>query len=174
MTLSNLFPDEEPKCEGDASGRTVAPSATLARFSPLMDSCGITRIANVTGLDSVGIPVALAVRPNSRSVAVSQGKGLSWPAAKASALMESIEVWHAENVQLPVFYGTARDLSARSPVVDIELLPHLPGVQRTASDPCLWVEGVELFSQSTMLVPFEMVHANYTRPIQPMHGMYPA
>ncbi|MEM1288712.1 MAG: YcaO-like family protein, partial [Pseudomonadota bacterium] len=46
--------------------------------------------------------------------------------------------------------------------------------QRTASDPCLWVEGVELFSQSTMLVPFEMVHANYTRPIQPMHGMYPA
>jgi hypothetical protein len=32
----------------------------------------ITRVANLTGLDSLGIPVGIVSRPNSRSVAVSQ------------------------------------------------------------------------------------------------------
>jgi len=51
---------------------------------------GITRVANVTGLDHVGIPVVMACRPNARGLAVSQGKGLTLDAAKASAVMESI------------------------------------------------------------------------------------
>jgi ribosomal protein S12 methylthiotransferase accessory factor YcaO len=46
---------------------------------------GITRLGNITGLDRIGIPVAIAVRPNSRSVSVSQGKGLELPQALASA-----------------------------------------------------------------------------------------
>ena len=52
---------------------------------------GITRIANVTGLDRTGIPVVMVVRPNARSVAVSQGKGLTLAAAKASGVMEAAE-----------------------------------------------------------------------------------
>jgi ribosomal protein S12 methylthiotransferase accessory factor len=44
---------------------------------------GVTRIANVTGLDRIGIPVAIAVRPNSRSVSVAQGKGQTVPLALA-------------------------------------------------------------------------------------------
>jgi ribosomal protein S12 methylthiotransferase accessory factor YcaO len=35
----------------------------------------ITRLANVTGLDTLGILVVMSVRPNSRSLSVSQGKG---------------------------------------------------------------------------------------------------
>ena len=46
------------------------------------------------------IPVAAAIRPNSRNIAVSQGKGLDLVAAKVSALMESIEV---EFAQVKVF-----------------------------------------------------------------------
>ena len=45
--------------------------------SPIRAPFGITRVANVTGLDRIGLPVVLATRPNSRSVAVSQGKGTS-------------------------------------------------------------------------------------------------
>ena len=51
---------------------------------PCSPRMGITRIANVTGLDRIGIPVVMVVRPNARSVAVSQGKGLTLAAAKAS------------------------------------------------------------------------------------------
>ena len=70
--------------------RTVPPAETVRkalRFAPVM---GITRVANVTGLDNVGVPVVTVSRPNSRSLAVTQGKGVDLTAAKASALMESI------------------------------------------------------------------------------------
>ena len=63
---------------------------------------GITRVAVLTGLDVIGIPVAAAVRPNSRSVAVHQGKGVTLDAAKASAVMEAVECFHAENIALPL------------------------------------------------------------------------
>ena len=81
--------------------RARPAAETLARIEAEKHRFGITRIAVVTGLDRIGIPVALATRPNSRSVAVSQGKGLDPPSAKVSAVMESIEAWHAE-FQLPL------------------------------------------------------------------------
>jgi YcaO-like protein with predicted kinase domain len=61
------------------------PSATLKRVIPWMSNMGITRIANVTGLDRIGIPVVMVCRPNSRSVSVSQGKGLTLDAARHQA-----------------------------------------------------------------------------------------
>ena len=64
--------------------RTVDPASTLARVQPYLAHTGITRIANVTGLDRIGVPVVMVCRPNSRSLAVSQGKGLTLDAAKAS------------------------------------------------------------------------------------------
>ncbi len=52
---------------------------------------GISRVTNVTGLDTVGIPLVMVCRPNSRSISVSQGKGCDLDAAKASGVMESVE-----------------------------------------------------------------------------------
>ncbi len=92
--------------------RVVSPVQTLERIRPHLTDMGITRLANVTGLDRVGIPVVMAMRPNSRSVAVSQGKGVDLNAAKASAVMESVESWHAERIDLPTLYGSYNDLKA--------------------------------------------------------------
>ena len=78
--------------------RSLEPEETLERVRPLMGPLEITRLSNVTGLDLVGIPVAIACRPNARSNAVSQGKGLDLAAAKASALMEAIETACAERI----------------------------------------------------------------------------
>ncbi len=85
--------------------RTVDPAATLARVRPHLASMGITRIANVTGLDRTGVPVVMVCRPNARSLAVSQGKGLTLDAAKASGVMEAIELYHAERIELPLKLG---------------------------------------------------------------------
>lgn len=41
----------------------VDPTLTLARVKPYMSAMGITRIANVTGLDRIGIPVVMVCRP---------------------------------------------------------------------------------------------------------------
>src|SRR4051812_8700232 len=76
--------------------RMVAPEQTLSRITPLAQSMGITRVATITGLDVIGIPVVAVTCPNSRSIAVAQGKGLSLAAAKVSGLMEAIENFHAE------------------------------------------------------------------------------
>src|SRR5829696_1368952 len=98
--------------------RTARPDETLARYRTLAAAMGITRLGNVTGLDYVGIPVAVAVRPNSRSVSVSQGKGLTLTHAFASALMEAIEGFHAEDLDARFRFASAREMAAASCVVD--------------------------------------------------------
>src|SRR5690606_1525030 len=96
----------------------------LVRLSPLMKIAGITRLANITGLDQIGIPVALAVRPLSRSISVSQGKGVTLHAAKISAVMESLEQFFAEHIDVPLTLSSARDLCRTRRVADIGPLPH--------------------------------------------------
>ena len=78
---------------------------------------GITRLGNVTGFDRMGIPVAVAVRPNSRSVSVSQGKGLGLSQALASALMEAIELFHAEEPHGRAVEASFLELSENARVV---------------------------------------------------------
>jgi ribosomal protein S12 methylthiotransferase accessory factor len=78
--------------------RALTPEQTLRRIEPLFPVVGITRLADVTWLDEIGIPVYQAVRPRSWALALSQGKGLTHDLAKISAAMESIESWHAERV----------------------------------------------------------------------------
>ena len=80
-----------PKVFRRGTHRIIEPSETLTRYRPLASSMGITRLGNITGLDRIGIPVVAAIRPNSRSVSVSQGKGLDLSQAMASALMEAVE-----------------------------------------------------------------------------------
>lgn len=76
----------------DGTHRLTDPATTLARVMPLAAQMGVTRVAVLTGLDVIGIPVVAAYRPNSRSIAVHQGKGTTLAAAKASAVMEAVEI----------------------------------------------------------------------------------
>src|SRR5207244_6295350 len=109
-----------PKAFRYGTHRSVAPSETLIRFRPFASRMGITRLGNVTGLDRIGIPVVVAVRPNSRSVSVSQGKGLDLAQAMASALMEAIEGFHAEEI------GEGRSAPYRELAADHQVVdPHL-------------------------------------------------
>src|SRR5437868_15527602 len=85
-----------PKRFRRGTHRIASPSETLARFRPLASHMGITRLGNITRLDHIGIPVAVAVRPNPRSVSVSHGLGVELAQAMASALMAAIEARRAE------------------------------------------------------------------------------
>ena len=56
------------------------------------ESLGVTRLANITGLDRVGIPVYAAVVPKSDGIiSVYNGKGRRPIDAKVGALMEAID-----------------------------------------------------------------------------------
>ena len=123
---------------------------------------GITRLGNITGLDRIGIPVAVAVRPNSRSVSVSQGKGLELPQAMASALMEACEGFHAEEIG-PVRRAAYRDLAPRATVIDPDTLCAGSRPFDLAA-PIDWVEGYDLLCGGPCWVPAEIVHTDYSLP----------
>src|SRR5437660_11598458 len=116
-SLAERLDEPLPKQFHRGTHRSVEPAETLARVRPHMARMGITRLGNITGLDHIGIPVAVAVRPNSRSVSVSQGKGLDLPQAMASALMEASEGFHAEEIG-PCREAAYCDLAASETVID--------------------------------------------------------
>src|SRR5215470_1129527 len=133
-------------------------SETWEDFGRHRQTLGITRVANVTGLDWVGIPVYNAIRPNSRSLSVSQGKGVTHTAAKVSAYMESAEYWHAEFQTRPLRHESYRQLRRETAVVDVTELAPRGGLDSAGEGPretparatfrpdrpTLWVEGEEL------------------------------
>ncbi len=164
--------DQAVKAHTTGTHRIVAPEQTLARVAPFLPVMGITRVANVTGLDEVGIPVVMVTRPNSRSVSVSQGKGVTLAAAKASGVMESIEGYHAERIALPLKYASFEELRWTHPIVDVGRLPRLAGGAFTPHTPMLWIEGQDLLAGGTKWVPFEMVHLNFTLPLPPGSGSF--
>jgi ribosomal protein S12 methylthiotransferase accessory factor len=153
--------------------RVCRPEDTVARLQPLLAHMGITRIANVTGLDHVGIPVVMVVRPNARSLAVSQGKGLTLLAAKASGLMEAAELWHAEHITRPLKLATCDEMRCEHRVADLDRLP-LADRGLEPSMPLLWIEGRDLMRGEPVWVPFELVSANYTLPLPPGSGVFQA
>ena len=123
--------------------RRVPPEETLARLAPHLERMGITRVANVTGLDRVGVPVVTVVRPNARSLAVSQGKGLTLAAAKVSAIMEAVELHHAETVSGPLWWARPHEIGGERLFVDPLALPR-SSARVYEAGPIAWIEGEDL------------------------------
>lgn len=147
--------------------RTVPPAETVARVRPLLRDMGITRVANVTGLDRIGLPVVMVCRPNARSSAVFHGKGLTLDAARASGLMEAAETYHAETSDRALKLGSYEDLRASHRLIDVEALPRAPQSRYRSTLPMLWVEGRDLLADASVWLPYEVVHANATLPRLP-------
>ncbi|MCG8597681.1 MAG: YcaO-like family protein [Kiloniellales bacterium] len=158
----------------EATHRLVPPETTLRRVQPFASVMGITRIANVTGLDNIGIPVVMVCRPNSRSISVSQGKGYDLVSAKVSGLMESVESFHAERVSHALKLCSLEDLRYTEAVVDVDRLPRLSDSRFTPFERILWVEGEDLLNGGRRWVPYEMVHLDYTLPLPSGHGCFQA
>ena len=152
--------------------RSVAPQVTLERVRPLLPVMGITRIANVTGLDCIGIPVVMVCRPNSRSLSVSQGKGLDLWAAKASGVMESIELYHGEHISLPLKLATYEEMRYTHPMVDLAALPRSVSSVFHGDLRLLWIEGHDLLRDEPAWVPHQVVSVDSTLPFPPGTGCF--
>jgi len=152
--------------------RCRSAGETVERILRLAPALGITRVANVTGLDSIGIPVVTVCRPNARSLSVTQGKGVTLDAARASGLMESVELFHAERIGLPVRFASYDELRLRHAVVDVSRLPRPRHSLFHDHLRILWLEAVDLLSERSVWIPLELVHLDCTRPSPPGSGSF--
>jgi YcaO-like protein with predicted kinase domain len=153
-----------PKGHTLGTHRTRSPAETFSEYARFMPAMGITRLANLTGLDHIGLPVYTAIRPTARSLTTAQGKGLTAEAAKVSALMESIEAWHAEQIELPLRWESYLAQRETAPVVDVTGLPLMEGRILPHDRPWFWVEGYDLVQQHAVWVPFDAVTLNLVFP----------
>jgi ribosomal protein S12 methylthiotransferase accessory factor len=128
--------------------------------------CGLTRIADITGLDRIGMPVWQGVRPWGRSLSVHQGKGLDAAQARLGACMEAIECSHAESWRAPTNRCCFADLpkGQRAPAAD-DFASHRGAVgdsmtmdwvaaERLAAPGILWVPAVTVSLDFTQDAPF--------------------
>ena len=149
---------------GDATGkahradaqRAITPQETLRRVRGRFGAIGLTRLANITGLDCLGIPVVLSVRPQAGYLSVDGGKGFSLTAAMASAAMECFERFSGENTPLDRFDATYADLPEQARIP----LEALPLSRNSLFSPDLageWVMADDLFGGPAVAVPTEMV-----------------
>ena len=137
--------------------RCVPPEVTLERIRPHYRQAGLTRLADITGLDRIQISTIVAVRPNAASIVCSAGKGFTRAAAEASAAMEAIEVYHAEVVRLPVLEDSYQQLSARHRVIPLERLPLLRHSLFDVGRPELWALGWDMVAQEEVAVPHQLI-----------------
>ena len=148
-----------PKLPG--SVRCVSPSETVERLRGVLAEAGVSRVADITGLDVIGIPVVAVTRPNSRSLAVAQGKGPTLDAARASGMMEAIEMCCAERVDAPLRLAASWDLAAEGSVVDLTQLPRTVAFDR-AEERALWRQALDLGHDEAVWVPLEVVTVDST------------
>ncbi|PCK80915.1 YcaO-like family protein [Rhizobium sophoriradicis] len=153
--IADILADTEPPSPPD-------PWQTVQHILARKAEYGITRLGSITGLDRIGVPVVQVVRPRSRSVAVSQGKGLTFPLAAISGLMESLEGWASERIEPErTFMASLREMNSRGD------WSHL-GIGRD-EEILSWIDGLDLLSGGQMAVPLALVDTAYLVPSPHAH-----
>src|SRR5659263_106725 len=156
----------------EGTQRVFDPETTLANTTKLLPKIGVTRIANITDLDRVGIPVFSAIRPSAAAGAISiySGKGATETNARISAIMESFERCLAEQPEVSVNLGgiklqteTVTDsyesLCESYPTLypDALLLPQ-PVAEFTKLE---WIRGEDILNDVEVFVPSNAVFHPY-------------
>ncbi len=149
--------------------RVVPPEETLKRVEKVLPGIGVTRVAEISGLDRIGIPVYSAIRPASAKGAISvyAGKGATPTEAKVSVMMEAVERYSSE-FQKPdkkrVVLGTYSDVSDGKVAIDPTSLI-LPGVllPNARVD---WIDGFDLMHKKEVLLPCNAVFHPYLAPFK--------
>lgn len=136
--------------------RLLPPEQTLAQIMPHLAACGITRCAEISGLDvDLGVATYCAIRPRGRVLQTANGKGLSAVCAKVSALMEAIELHHAENPVAEQWqHTTLRALTQQGrTVIRPEQLPTYTHAYFADDYVTDWVEGEALLTHEPCWLP---------------------
>lgn len=147
-----------PKVSSSTGIRTVPPEETLARFVPLLQKAGMDPLEDITEVDNIGIPVYSIYRKNTAKGTFGNynGKGATPEQAKASAVMEAMERYSAEQRESDeVAYGTVGQIRGTGmPFVepaDLILPARIMGMVENAD--IAWTECYDILRGEEVWVP---------------------
>ena len=138
--------------------RTITSEETYDRVHAEARALGMTRLADITGMDRIGIPAYSAIVPRSKDIiSIYTGKGIALIDAKVGALMEAIERQTALRARPHIVIGSLEELRSNYVVLDpaeakLNLLPDYSETRRYD-----WILGQELISKGDVLVPAGLV-----------------
>lgn len=147
--------------QASLTGARPIPQEYLTRekLEPMLPGLGISRVGSLAGLDEIEIPVWFAVRPQSRALCVSGGKGVTEDAAWISAVMESAEQALAEDAPALVkVVASPAEIARRG----LRSVPLQRQSRCAANHLChdrelAWVKGLSLKTGEPILAPYELV-----------------
>ena len=147
--------------------RVIAPKKTIEINEDKLKTAGITRVADITDLDRIGMPVFTAIRPTAEDGAISiyGGKGITKDHAKASAMMEGFERYSAEKQDSDeTIIATADEIAEKGNPVELKSL-NLPQQYEKEDVNALqleWSLTHDLISGKDYYVPSNAVFHPYT------------
>ena len=146
--------------------RVIAPSKTIEINENKLKVAGITRIADITDLDRIGLPIYTAIRPTAEDGAVSiyGGKGITKDHAKASAMMEGFERYSAERQDIDeTIIASLSEIEEFGEYIDPKSL-NLPKEfeKKDISDLSLeWSKSIDLISNREYYIPTNAIYHPY-------------
>lgn len=148
------------------SSERSSEAGFLDQIWPLRSKFGVTRVADVTRLDTIGMPVFSATRPEPYQSLLSQsnGKGATVPLAIISALMEAYERYFGEQRDTEVLRSSYRQLiDVDEPAIDPASLILSSGSDWDHEALLDWVQCEELVGSARMAVPTQAIYTPYAR-----------
>jgi len=148
-----------PTLKVDAGERSVVVSETYARVKSIARRVPISRVADLTPLDDLRLPVYSAVTPLARDLKIHNGKGATREAARVSAMMEAVERVAAERSFAPCLLASYRELERGGPLppIDPRALDLPADTAYRPDSKFTWVQGRELLAGRDVLIPLDLV-----------------
>ncbi|MBF0516262.1 MAG: YcaO-like family protein [Nitrospirae bacterium] len=137
--------------------RSATPKETYDTIKPYFKEVGLTRLANITGLDRIGIHTVLAIRPNSYYLSVDAGKGFTLEAAEVSAAMECIERYVGEHATIEEINLSYKDIGSLYGLIPIENLPFINKLMFSENRADRWAIGYDIINKQEVAVPYVTV-----------------
>ncbi len=149
------------KCGDRDSVRTVPAEVTEQKLEAVRLIVGITRVADVTGLDVLGIPNCIAIRPSRDAYCNSaySGKALRPADARVGAQMEALEMacGHDDRVCMEMRTWCELHVAGVAAVHPDALIPYADAPRHLEDTPVEWLVGWHLSTGAPIRVPTDVV-----------------